>query len=91
MEENINNPPQPNWQDITFADIDVLRQAGKLREAITLAQLRLRGISSAPTEIEAARDKAKIITDTTWNETKRALVEEINQLESIIAQLQSEL
>ena len=90
MVENINNP-QPNWQDITFADIDVLRQEGKLREAILLAQLRLRGIQSAPTEIEAARDNAKVVADTSWDETKRALDEEITQLESLITKLQSEL
>jgi hypothetical protein len=51
----------------------------------------LRGIQSAPIEIEAARDKATVVTDIAWNEAKRALVEEINQLKSLIAQLQSEL
>jgi uncharacterized protein YhfF len=77
------SPKQPNWEDISFEDIDALVAAGNVPQALFLAKVRLEAISRVMTEIQLNNGEGEIPLEN-WQAMYADFAEEAQPLKQFI-------
>ncbi len=82
MSEQI--PSQPAWEDITLEEIQAMIADDRVKDALSLARLRLDGVKRVPDELRAAIAEMGAVSQHNWEAEIVRFETEILVLQQII-------
>ncbi len=78
--------PSPElWGDISVEEIQTHLDNNEIDKAVRLAELRLAGLNGMIKDIRTAMATAREIDPAVWEEERKGYLDEIEQLETILA------